>query len=225
MYGLGDAEHRAKPVRGQSKVKVANMRVRVFPLLALSLYVVGADCVLAQPMRPGGEEQFAPPVPPAPRELEEGGEKNLPPRFRRRPGRGGVPDDREDRQRRLERARIMAQRLLDNPSTPDAVRTKARRLTDLLSQREALGRNLDGQRQNFLREHSQDLDELRQLRERGEVIRQRLRAAREKALAENLPTLQEMRRTTQEARDLASDLRQYYRPGRGNRRPGAFDER
>jgi hypothetical protein len=201
------------------------MYVRVFPLLILSLYLVGADCVLAQQMRPGEGEQFAPPVPPASRGLEEGGEKNLPPRFRRRPGIRGLPGNREERQRRLERARVLAQRLLDDPSTPDEVKTKARRLTDLLSQRETLERSLEGQRQNFLQEHSQDLEELRQLRERSEVIRQRLRAARERALAENLPTLQEMRRTTQEARDLAIDLRQYYRPGRGNRRPGTLDER
>lgn len=220
---MNDAVLKVEPVRRQSKVKVANMRFRVFPLLVLSLHLVGVDCVLAQPMRPGGEEQFVPPVPPAARALEQGGENDLSPRFRRRPGTRGFLGNREERQRRLERTRILAQRLLDDPSTPEEVKTKARRLTELLSERETLERSLEGQRQNFLQEHSQDLDELRQLRERGEVIRQRLRAAREKALAENLPALQEMRRTTREARDLASDLRQYYRPGRGNRRPGTFE--
>lgn len=105
----------------------------------------------------------------------------------------------------------MAQRLLDNPSTPNEIKAKARQLTELLGKRESLARDLDGKRQSFLQEHGQDLDELRQLRERGEVIRQRLRAAREKVISDNLPTIQEMRRATQEARNVASELRLYYR--------------
>jgi len=107
----------------------------------------------------------------------------------------------------------MAQRLLDNPSTPDEIKTKARRLTELLGKRENLARDLDGKRQSFIQEHGQDLDELRQLREQGEVIRQRLRAAREKVISDNLPAIQEMRRTTQEARAVAGELRFYYRTG------------
>jgi uncharacterized protein (DUF3084 family) len=105
----------------------------------------------------------------------------------------------------------MAQRLLDNPSTPDEIKIKARRLSELLGKRENLVQDLDGKRQSFLQEHGQDLDELRQLRERGETIRQRLRAAREKVISDNLPAIQEMRRTTQEARNVASELRFYYR--------------
>ncbi len=77
--------------------------------------------------------------------------------------------------------------------------------------REGLARDLDGKRQSFLQEHGQDIDELRQLRERGETIRQRLRAAREKVISDNLPAIQEMRRTTQEARNVANELRFYYR--------------
>jgi len=113
----------------------------------------------------------------------------------------------------------MAQRLLDNPNTPNEVKDKARQLTELLSKREALLRDLNSKRQSFIQEHGQDLDELRQLRDRGEVIRQRLRAAREKVIADNLPTIQEMRRTTQEAFDTALNLRTYYRQRwRGQRR-------
>jgi len=198
------------------------MRKRFFSLLVLTLFLAGITPALAQPMRPGGEEQFIAPKPPLSSDSPGGGaQEGGFPRFRRRPGRGGGPEFREEQRRRLERARDMAQRLLDNPSTPDEIKTRARRLTDLLSKREGLARDLDGKRQSFIQEHGQDLDELRQLRERGEVIRQRLRAAREKVIADNLPTIQEMRRTTQEARDTAFNLRTYYRQRWGGQRRSA----
>jgi len=132
------------------------------------------------------------------------------PRFPRGLGREQKQEAREESQQRMNRARDLAQRLLDNPNTPDEVKTKARRLTELLGKREGLMRDLDGKRQSFLQEHGEDLAELRQLREQGEVIRQRLHAAREKVIAENQPAITELRHTTQGARDLAVDLRGYY---------------
>jgi hypothetical protein len=201
-------------------MKVVTMRKRFFSLPVLTLFLAGITPALAQPIRPGGEEQFIAPKPPLSPEIPGGGaQEGAFPRFRRRPGREGRPESREEQRRLLERARDMAQRLLDNPNTPNEVKDKARQLTELLSKREALLRDLNSKRQSFVQEHGQDLDELRQLRDRGEVIRQRLRAAREKVIADNLPTIQEMRRTTQEARDTALNLRTYYRQlWRGQRR-------
>ena len=189
-------------------MKAFIMSKRCSFLLVLAVLLVGIAPALAQPMRPGGEEQFIPPKPPF--NMPEGGTREgWSPWFRRRPGRG--PEFREERRRRLERARDMAQRLLGDPSTPDEIKAKARRLTELLGKRESLMRDLDGKRQSFLQEHGRDIDELRQLREQGEVIRQRLRAARGQVVSENLPIIQEMHRTTQDARDVAVELRGYYR--------------
>ena len=204
----------ASPCELETKtgIKVVTMRMQFFLLLVLTLLLAGIAPAVAQPMQPGGEEQFIPPrssLAPNVPDVERGEGRS--PRFRRRPGRGGGPEAREEQRRRLERAREMAQRLLDNPSTPDEIKIKARRLSELLGKRENLVQDLDGKRQSFLQEHGQDLDELRQLRERGETIRQRLRAAREKVISDNLPAIQEMRRTTQEARNVASELRFYYR--------------
>ncbi|HJY80778.1 MAG TPA: hypothetical protein VKK81_06805 [Candidatus Binatia bacterium] len=193
-------------------MKVLTMLKRFFSLFALTLLMTGIAPVLAQPMRPGGEGQFIAPKPPLSSDIPGGeAQEGWPSQLRRRPGRGGRPEFREEQRRRLERARDMAQRLLDNPNTPDDIKAKARQLTELLDKRENLVRDLDGKRQSFLQEHGPDIDELRQLRERGEVIRQKLRVARETVISENLPTLQEMRRTTREARDTALELRNYYR--------------
>lgn len=204
----------ASPCELETKagIKVVTMRMQFFPLLVLTLVLAGMAPAVAQPMQPGGGEQFIPPKSPPSTDIP-GGERGegRSPRPRRRPGREGGPVGREEQRRRLERAGEMAQRVLDNPSTPNEIKAKARQLTELLGKRESLARDLDGKRQSFLQEHGQDLDELRQLRERGEVIRQRLRAAREKVISDNLPTIQEMRRTTQEARNVASELRLYYR--------------
>lgn len=166
----------------------------------------------AQPLQRGGQEQFsAPSRPPMSPEIPGGGaRKGWPPQSRSRPGRGGKLETREEQQRRLQRARDMVQRLLDDPHTPDEIKAKARQLTELLNKREGLARDLDGKRQSFLQEHGQELDELRQLRERGEAIRQGLRTAREKVVAENLPAIQEMTRTTQEAHNTALEIRNYY---------------
>jgi len=178
------------------------IKTRFFFLL-LPLCLTGTSVVLAQPFQPRGEQQFIPPQQfPRPNTPQEGLEDEELPRFRGKPRGEGFRQRREEQHRRLERARHMALRLLDDPSTPDDVKAKARRLNDLLSKREGLERELDGKRQDFLRAHSQELNELRQLQERGEIIRQNLRSAREKALAESLPTIQEMRRTTQEAREV-----------------------
>jgi hypothetical protein len=107
----------------------------------------------------------------------------------------------------------MARRLLDDPNTPADVKAKARRLDSLLAERETVEDELIAKRRDFLRDHRQELDELRQIRERAEVLRQNLRSSREKAIAENLPKIQEMRRLTNEARQTAQELRQQYRRG------------
>ena len=211
----------------RASVKVATMCVRFFLLLMFTLSLVGTGPAFAQPVRPRSEEQFVPPQPPAvPSFPEEERGENWSPRFRRRPlGRGMGPQAREEQRHRLERGREMAQRLLENPNTPDEIKAKARRLTELLGKREGFEHNLDSKRQDFVREHGQDLTELRQLRERGEVIRQRLRLAREKVLSDSLPAIQEMRRTAQEARDIAFELRHYYQQRRrGSGRPAPKPE-
>jgi hypothetical protein len=105
----------------------------------------------------------------------------------------------------------MARRLLDDPNTPAEVKTKARRLESLLAERDTLEDELVAKRRDFLRDHRQELDELRQLRERAEVLRQNLRSSREKVISENLSKIQEMRRLTNEARQTAQELRQQYR--------------
>ena len=76
--------------------------------------------------------------------------------FRRRRGwlrEEGMEQRRAMRQQRIDRARTMARRLLEDPSTPAEVKTKARRLDDLLTKREDLERNLQGKRQDFLQAH------------------------------------------------------------------------
>jgi hypothetical protein len=108
----------------------------------------------------------------------------------------------------------MARRLLADPNTPEDVRAKARQLDALLTKRENLERELDDKRRAFLQAHRQELDELRRLHERGEILRQNLRSAREKAMAENLPIIQEMRRTTEEARETAREIRRWYQDRR-----------
>ncbi len=151
----------------KSGMKVVTMRMQFFLLLVLTLVLAGIAPAVAQPMQPGGGEQFIPPKSPPSTDIP-GGERGegRSPRFRRRPRGGGGPEAREEQRRRLERAREMAQRLLDNPSTSGEIKAKARQLTDLLGKREGLARDLDGKRQSFLQEHGQDIDELRQLRER-----------------------------------------------------------
>jgi hypothetical protein len=163
-------------------------------------------------MRSGGEEQFSTPEPPLPSDMPgRRAREGQAPQFHRRPEGERGPEFRQEQRSRLEHAQGLAQRLLDDPSTPDEIKAKARRLVELLSKREGLVRDLDSKRQSFIQEHGQDLEELRQLRERGEVVRQRLRAGREKVISDNLPAIKEMHRTTQEARDVAGDLRGYYR--------------
>jgi hypothetical protein len=187
------------------------MTKRVSSLTILTFFMLGIAPGLAQPLQPEGGEHPVAPRPPTPSVAPEGGApEGWPPRFPRGLGREGRQAAREDPQQRMSRARDLAQRLLDNPNTPEEIKTKARRLTELLKKREDLMRDLDGKRQSFLQEHSEDLAELRQLREQGEVIRQRLHAAREKVIAENQPAITELRHTTQAARDIAVDLRGDY---------------
>ena len=187
------------------------MKTNKTKLLLSFLFIFLCMCsqpVSAQPLGQGGEhfiDQQREEMP-----QEEG--------FRLRRGwlrEEGIEQRRAMRQQRLDRARAMARRLLEDPNTPAEVKTKARRLDDLLTKREDLERNLQGKRQDFLQAHRQQLEELRQLRERADTIRQNLRAAREKVIAENLSEIQEMRRVTQEARTTAQDIRQYYRGMRG----------
>jgi len=179
--------------------------------------VVWEPPVFAQMFPRRGEEQFAPRRPfqrPRLAEDEPTGEEAQ----RRRQGGlfgQGFEQRREQHRQRIERAHNMARRLLDDPNTPAEVKTKARRLDSLLTERDALEDELVAKRQGFLRNHKQELDELRQLRERAEVLRQNLRSSREKAISENLPKIQEMRRLTDEARQTAQELRQQYRGMRG----------
>jgi len=161
-----------------------------------------------------GEEQFAPRRPFQPPGLAEG-EANDKEKPRRRGGLfgEGFEQRREQRRQRIERVRNLARRILEDPNTPADTKAKARHLDELLAQRGKLEDELVATRQGFLRNHQQELDELRHLRERAEVLRQNLRSSREKAIAENLPKIQEMRRLTQEARETAQELRQQYRRG------------
>lgn len=180
------------------------IRNKFLLFLFVTLCLTDVRPVMAQPSQGQGEEQF----------ISRSGEEGEP-RFRRRLRGEGWQQRREQQRRRLERARTMAQKLLDDSNTPEDVRAKARRLDELLTKRERLQQEVESKRQDFLRAHSQDVEELRRLREQGEPYRRNLRAAREKARAENQPLIQEMRRTTQEAREIAQDLRQQYRGRRG----------
>src|SRR5262249_2149443 len=134
----GGADKAAPCVQeAKAGMKVVTMRKRFFSFLVLTLFLAGITPALAQPMRPGDEEQFIAPKPPSPCAIPGGGaQEGGVPRFRRRPGRGGGPEVREEQRLRLERARDLAQRLLDNPNTPDEIKARARRLTELLGKRE-----------------------------------------------------------------------------------------
>ncbi|HKA55144.1 MAG TPA: hypothetical protein VKJ47_15940 [Candidatus Binatia bacterium] len=201
------------------------MHKHFFSFCVLALLTAGGAPALAQPARPGGEEQLSTPARPFSDVPGGGAREEWSPGFHHGPGRGRGLEFREEQRRLLERARDMAQRVLDDPSAPDEVKAKARRLTELLDKRESLVRDLGGKRQSFLQEHAQDIAQLRQLREQGEVIHQRLRAAREQMVAENLPVIQEMRRTTQDARKVAVELRGYYHQRRHDpERPAPPDE-
>lgn len=191
----------------------------------LTLCSLSGGSALAQPFQRRGEEQFIPRQPLPPQGTpQEGGERDSPPRWPRGLREEGVEQRREERRQRIERAHIMARRLLQDPDTPADIKAKARRLDELLTKRENLERELDDKRQDFLRAHGQELEELRQLRERGETLRQNLRSAREKVIAENMPAIQEMRRITEEARETAQDIRQQYRGQRGGRSEGSGDD-
>lgn len=177
--------------------------------------MAGVTPVLAQPFQRLGEQQFIPRQPfPHPDRPEDDLEEERLPRFRGRPRGDDFQQRREEYHRRAERARYMARRLLADPNTPEDVRAKARQLDALLTKRENLERELDDKRRAFLQAHRQELDELRRLHERGEILRQNLRSAREKAMAENLPIIQEMRRTTEEARETAREIRRWYQDRR-----------
>jgi len=204
-------------------MSVAKGRLAFF--IFLTFCSLGEGSVFAQPFPQRGGEQFVPRQPPPQQGMpDEDLERNRPPRWPGGLREGDFEQRREERQRRIERARNMARRLLQDPNTPADVKAKARRLDELLTKREGLERELDGKRQDFLRAHSQELDELRQLRERGEILRQNLRSAREKAIAENMTTIQEMRHITEEARETAQEIRQQYRSQRGGRGGGPEDD-
>jgi hypothetical protein len=185
-------------------------KTKLLLFFLLFFYWTHSEPVSAQPLGQGGEHFIT----------QQGEEMPRGEGFRRRRGwlsEEGIEQRRALRQQRLDRARTIARRLLEDPNTPADVKTKAQRLNELLTKRENLEHNLQGKRQDFLQAHRQELEELRQLRERADVIRQDLRAAREKATAENLSEIQEMRRVTQEARETAQEIRQYYRGRRGGR--------
>lgn len=188
-------------------------RTKYLLIIFLTICVLWEAELSAQPLPQRGEQEFAPRRPFAAEDHEE--EEVRGNRPRRRTGFLGerFEQRRALRRQRIERARNMARRLLRDPNTPSNVKTKAQQLDNLLAERDVLEDELVAKRQNFLRDHRQDIDELRQLRERAEVLRQNLRSAREKAIADNLPQIQEMRRLTEEARQTAQELRQQYRRG------------
>lgn len=192
------------------------MKTNKTKLLLSFLFIfwcINSEPLPAQPLGQGGERFIE-------RQMDEPpGEEG----FRR--GRGRFRGEgmgqrralRQQRQQRIDRARAMARRLLEDPGTSAEVKAKAQRLEDLLTKRDDLERDLQGKRQDFMQAHGQELEELHQLRERAQAIRQNLRTAREKAITENLPKIQEMRRVTQEARETAQEIRQQYRGMRGER--------
>lgn len=188
-------------------------RIKCLLMILLTLCVAQEEAVLAQSSPQGEERTFAPRRPFAAENSEQDGPRG------NRPRRGAgflgerFEQRREVRRQRIERARNMARRLLNDPNTSADVKAKARRLDSVLAERDALEDELVAKRQAFLRDHRQDLDELRQLRERAEILRQNLRSAREKTIAENLPKIQELRRLTDEARQTAQELRQQFRGG------------
>lgn len=188
-------------------------KIKCALIVFLTVCSLSGTIVFAQSPAQRGEQEFAPRRPFAAENADEEGVRGNRPR--RRAGLLGerFEQRREIRRQRVERARQMARRLLDDPNTPADVKAKARRLDSLLTERDALENDLVAKRQGFLRNHQQELDELRQLRERAEILRQNLRSSREKAIAENLPKIQEMRRLTDEARQTAQELRQQYRQG------------
>jgi len=196
---------------------------RLIFFIFVTLCFLGEGSLLAQPFQQRGGEQFVPRQAFPQQDMPEQGVERRP----RWPGglrREGFTQGREERRRRIERARTMAYRLLEDPNAPADIKAKARRLDELLTRRENLERELNDKRQDFLRAHSQELEELRQLRERGEILRQNLRSAREKAIAENMSAIQEMRRVTEEARETAQEIRQQYRSQRGGRSGGPEDD-
>jgi len=188
-------------------------KIKSLLMVLLTFCSLSGTIVFAQSPPQQGEQEFAPRRPfAAENDGEEGFRGNRPRRRARFLGEQ-FEQRRELRRQRVERARQMTRRLLDDPNTPAEVKAKARRLNGLLAERETLEDELVAKRRDFLRDHRQELDELRQLRERAEVLRQNLRSSREKAIAENLPKIQEMRRLTNEARQTAQELRQQYRQG------------
>lgn len=203
------------------------MKMRIINIgcvVLLCSWVCDISWVPAQPFPREGGGQFAP-SPSLPQEspfdlpLEGDTPDLLGERPRRRgPLRGDFQQRREERHRRLERARAMVDHLLASPNVSAEVKTKARRLSDVLDKHERLERQLEEKRQAFLRNHQPEIDELRQLQERAERLRSKLRSAREQAMNDNRSDLQEMRRTTQEARDLALELRQQFQEQRRQKR-------
>src|SRR5262249_9522969 len=115
----------------------------VFSFCVLALLTAGGAPVLAPPLQPGGGEQLGTPKSRFSDTPGEGAQEGRSPWFHRGPGRGRGSEFREEQRRHLEHARDMAQRLLDDPSTPDEIKAKARRLTELLNKRESLVRDLD----------------------------------------------------------------------------------
>ena len=185
---------------------------RIF-IVFLTFYSLGGTLVFAQSPPQRGERESAPRRPFIAKNSDEEGFRGNRPRRRAGFLEERFEQRREIRRQRIEHARQMSHRLLDDPNTPAEVKEKARRLDGLLTEHDKLEDELVAKRRDFLRDHQQELDELRQLRERAEVLRQNLRSSREKAIAENLPKIQELRRLTDEARKIAQELRQQYRQG------------
>lgn len=188
-------------------------RISYFLIMLFTLCVLCEAEVTAQSFPQRGDRDFAPRRPFVAENSEEEGFRENRPRPRASFLRERFEQRREMRRQRSAHAREMVRRLLDDPSTPADVRTKAQRLDNLLTERDALEDELVAKRRDFLRDHREEIDELRQLRERAEVLRQNLHSSREKAIADNLPKIQEMRRLTEEARQTAQELRQQYLRG------------
>lgn len=198
--------------------------IKIVCLVFLLYWGASFSSAAAQPLPRRGDEQFAPrqsfpregilETPPLEGDLDLQDERP----WKNGSLRGDFRQRREERRRRLERARIMVDRLLTNPNAPADVKAKAHRLSELLNKRERLEQKLEGKRETFLRDHQPEIDELRQLQERAERLRGKLQSARAQAMNDNLSDIQEMRRTTQEARGIAQELRQQFQERRQHER-------
>jgi len=126
---------------------------------------------------------------------------------RKRPGRGRKSRHRDEVSNR---SWGMIERIRTDHTAPSEIRNRADRLEELLTRIDELESQLRAERQNFLRTHQEERNDLRRLRDRMEQIRHQLRSAREDAKIRNAGRLEELNRTINNARIQAQELRKYY---------------